>query len=60
MAVDRVERGKYEIHLRKLIEDASTSTPKDIMAMYYGELEKFINSNPRIIYGATKDRNNNY
>lgn len=44
--MERAERGRYEIKLRKICDDAATMDPDAVMAEYYRMLEADINKDP--------------
>ena len=46
MKMKRVERGRYEMSLIPICQDASTMKPEDIMRRYYDLLEEEINETP--------------
>ena len=46
MCSDRKERGRYEITISKICDDASLTTPQEIMTEYYRRLEEAVRSHP--------------
>lgn len=46
MKMKRVERGRYEMTLIPICQDASKMKPEDIMRKYYDLLEEEINETP--------------